>query len=344
MKKNNTSMLKGGGGGNGILGVFAKAPSGPIAENIENATNEQQQTDIDWSYVIAATQLINNDAAKGVPIAIKSLKLKLKSKSPVVINYALTVMDAFVKGCGRPFANELCQKDSLNFLHSTLERKSLAPENRGRLLELIADWSILIREPPSMLQFFHKLVSEGFRFPPTENVRQLLAAGGAAPPPQELIFATSEPTSGTLTTDISLAENTSQMFLETLNFSENPDELPSNEIVQEFKAKCEELRSRLATYIQQPSTDEAQLAKLLQAHTSIVNALDQYETLIKSQSAQAAEGEQAEPSAQPPEVTGTPKSDPFESSTEVENPPASASNGSQEESSPSEKKLGCVNQ
>ena len=79
----------------------------------------------------------------------------------VVINYALIVMDAFVKNCGRPFVVELSSRENTEFLRKFLMRETLAPENRGRLLEIIADWAEHIQDPPGIRMFFHRLVGEG---------------------------------------------------------------------------------------------------------------------------------------------------------------------------------------
>ncbi|KAJ1540129.1 hypothetical protein HK405_011920, partial [Cladochytrium tenue] len=95
--------------------------------------------------------------------------------------------------------------------------------------------------------------------------------------------------SDNLATTCSLAESTSQMLLEALNFSgEDHSALATNEIVQEFHGRCLDLQVQLSRMIER-TTDEAHLAQLLQAHTAVDNAVAQYNALVAKPDVPATE-------------------------------------------------------
>ncbi|KAI9346000.1 hypothetical protein DFJ73DRAFT_838376 [Zopfochytrium polystomum] len=303
--------------------LFQAKPTGEIADNIDAATSETLQ-DLDWSFVVATTQLINANPTEGSAQAIKCLKPKLKAKSPVVANYAISVLNACVRDCGRPFAAELSSKDNISFLHKLLLSTSLAPENRGRLLQHIAEWAERVTDPPEIRRFFHQLVGEGFRFPPhvrigapvaypapivpigyttgipvaTTVIQQPMIVGATpimvtpgyptmiqAPPPamrqpsQPPISSVSpQERKNWVNFDCNLADNNIQMFVEAVNLGDRTS-LATNTIVQEFKAKCQDMLRRLARLIEQV-TEEELLERLLKTHTSLASALDQYDMAL----------------------------------------------------------------
>ncbi|KAJ3282950.1 TOM1-like protein 2, partial [Blyttiomyces sp. JEL0837] len=275
-----------------LKNLFTKAPTGPIAENIELATSESQQ-DQDWGFVIATAQLVNANPQEGSAQAVKALKNKLKSKSPIVVNYALSTLDHLVKHCGLPFAAELGTRDNLGFLQRVLIRENLAPENRGRLLEMIGDWAEHIENPPSFRLFFHQLVSQGFRFPAAYNVPiQTIpfvaatfwnpVAGGqptTAPPEIAIDTLPLEERTKWVDFDCNLAENNIAMLIESLSYADRSEDLNKNELVQEFKQKCLDMRARIVRLIEKV-VDEDLLTKLIKANGDLNSALEKYENAL----------------------------------------------------------------
>ncbi|KAJ3410798.1 hypothetical protein HDV05_003227 [Chytridiales sp. JEL 0842] len=261
--------------------IFSKPASSPIAENIDKATDETLP-EVEWTNVFAAVQLIN-ETPDGASQAMKAVKARLKHKSAIVINYALIALDTFVKNCGYDFAVELSHKDNIGFLHKFLLRETLEPENRGKLLEFILDWAEHIENPPGIRRFYHMLAGEGFRFPAA-------ASGFGVPPPNGIVMnqipqeppkpsidrVPTEERKAWVEFDCNVANNSVQMLLEAINFADKSEDISKNEIIQEFYAKCLEIRGRLLKLVGKVAEDDL-LALLVKSTTDINNALEQYE-------------------------------------------------------------------
>ncbi|KAJ1552337.1 hypothetical protein HK405_011709 [Cladochytrium tenue] len=282
-----------------IKNIFSRPTSGPIADNIDKATSEQQQ-DIDWTHVIACSQLINANPAEG-----------------------LIVLDALVKNCGRPFAAELGSKDNLAYLQKFLLRENLAPENRGRMLELISDWAEHISDPPEIRMFFHQLIGQG-KLPVGQPVTStyvnpyatpiILAPAGApvVMPPVTLAVPAAQPRPEIqdvspserkkwVAFDCNLSDSNLQMFVEAVNFADRDVPLANVPIVQEFKGKCEDMQKRLTRLIEKV-TEEDLVDQLIKTHSRLSSGLEQYE-LASSDRTYRIEipSDQPEPAAVKPE-------------------------------------------
>ncbi|KAJ1556040.1 hypothetical protein HK405_008327, partial [Cladochytrium tenue] len=236
----------------------------PMSDTIENnivlATSETQQ-DIDWMHIIACFHLINANPAEGSSRAMKALKLRMMSKDPkVVISYSIIVLDALVNSCGRPFAIELASKDNLAYLRKFLLREDLVPENRGRMLELISDWAEHLSDPPEIRMFFRQLIKQGFRFPPSVNIKpsatRTVPAVPAARPWSKIQGVSPSELSKRVAFDCNLSDSYLQMFVEAVNFADRGVPLANIPIVQEFKGKCEDMQKRLTGLIDKVTEEE----------------------------------------------------------------------------------------
>ncbi|KAJ1568049.1 hypothetical protein HK405_003815, partial [Cladochytrium tenue] len=272
-----------------IKNIFSRPTSGPIADNIDKATSEQQQ-DIDWTHVIACSQLINANPAEGLPARIKQ---------KVVVNYSLVVLDAMVKNCGRPFAAELASKDNLAFLQKFLLRENLAPENRGRLLELVSDWAEHITDPPEIRMFFHQLIGQGEYDAVKALAVPAIAAVPAVQPRPEIQDVSPSERRKWVAFDCNLSDSNLQMFVEAVNFADRDVPLANAPIVQEFKGKCEDMQKRLTRLIDKV-TEEDLVDQLIKTHSRLSSGLEQYELASTDRTYRIEiPSDQPEPAARP---------------------------------------------
>ncbi|KAI8621198.1 hypothetical protein BC830DRAFT_1077256 [Chytriomyces sp. MP71] len=125
--------------------------------------------EVEWGAVFSTVELIKGYYSTSTPNegcnqALKAIKFRLTAEDPIAINYTLQVLDAFYKSCDAQFVAQVASKDFLKFLKAFLERPSLAAENRGQCLELIADWGTTTPLQTDMRKFFEALIKEGFKF------------------------------------------------------------------------------------------------------------------------------------------------------------------------------------
>ncbi|KAJ3194357.1 hypothetical protein HK101_002925 [Irineochytrium annulatum] len=273
--------------------VFSKAKvvDGPIAENIDIATAEEGE-DVDWALVVTTTELIQA-VDDGPQQAMRAIRKRLKSKSAIAVNFTLNVLDTFVKNCGAKFRVELSTKENTNFIQKFLISEDLAPENRGRMLELISDWAQQFSDPPELRRLYHTLLGLGYRFPPP--ARPVPQTGAA---PEQARSASQRPVSvvthlppeerrNYVLFDCNLADNNVQLLMEALNFANKNESLTKNEIVQEFRAKCREMHERINVLIAEV-LEEDLLEKLLKANGDLNAALDHYEEMLDWKAIEAA--------------------------------------------------------
>ncbi|KAJ3109616.1 Centrin-1 [Phlyctochytrium planicorne] len=266
---------------------FAKPPTGPITQNIEIATADLNQ-EVDWAVIIATKDLIES-SPDGIGEGMRAIKKQLKSKSPIVVNYSITALDYFVNNCGIPFRNELASKENISYIQKFLLREDLAPENRGRMLELIAEWAQKYDNPPDIRRLYHSLVGSGFRFP---NQLAFAAPMQIVSSPQHPQFASvshlsPEERRNHVEFDLNLAANAVQVLVETLTFADKSEDLSKNDLLSEFRQKCLHMQDRISRLLAEVSEEDL-VAKLIQSNSDIIAALEQYNGAIESRNIEAA--------------------------------------------------------
>ncbi|KAI8621231.1 hypothetical protein BC830DRAFT_295896 [Chytriomyces sp. MP71] len=138
-------------------------PSGEVSRLITAATNFKLP-EVEWTLVFTAIERINAHPAEGSSEAVKTIKYSLEATDPVAINYTLSVLDVLLKNCVTEFSAECTTKDSRKYFHRFLERKDLAAENRGKLLEILADAGTGSTSHPEFRKFLEALIAAGFKF------------------------------------------------------------------------------------------------------------------------------------------------------------------------------------
>ncbi|KAI8833712.1 hypothetical protein BC829DRAFT_493954 [Chytridium lagenaria] len=266
--------------------LFNKHPTGPITENIGESGNFRYQPGC-----CLGDRHCNKDMITAAPDgngeAMRALTTQLKSKSPITVNYAISVLDYYMHNCEFSFRQELSSRDNINFIQKFLIREDLAPENRGRMLEVIATWAQKFETPSEIRRLYHKLVGLGYRFPNQLILSVPSFAVGVQPFPQQaqsqvsISRLSAEERKNHVEFDISLAENAVQVLLETLTYADKNEDLTQNEILGEFRQKCHHMQERIGRLLSEVPEEDL-VAKLIQVNSDIISAFEQYNDAVDS--------------------------------------------------------------
>ncbi|KAJ3380183.1 hypothetical protein HDU84_006132 [Entophlyctis sp. JEL0112] len=137
-------------------GDVPKRPPGVVTDALIDLTSSDIP-DLDWTAIPVILELVRSIPGSGFSEVMTAFRYRLKIEDPVSIFYTLIVLNYFFENAGIQFQNELAQKDNLHFLqYGVINRKTLAPENRGQLLELVAT--------AAFRDLFEKMAEQGYRF------------------------------------------------------------------------------------------------------------------------------------------------------------------------------------
>ncbi|TPX76954.1 hypothetical protein CcCBS67573_g01799 [Chytriomyces confervae] len=285
----------------------ADKPRGELATLITAAT-DPSKAEPDWETVFAISDKINANPSQWSAEAWKAIKGRLESRDPVTLNHTLAVLDALSKNGGKEFAHQVASKDSQKFVRRFLERVNLGPENRGKMLEIIADWGTgpLSKSTPETRRFFEVLIKDGFKFSeaslaklspadlerlkPARTVRSVKAVTAYLSPTETLpvhAFAEVGLSFDSLDAadqaewvhfECALAESCSWMLLDTVESSEESVDLTNNTIVKDAANRCKEVEQRISSLlarvhepemVQSLQTAQQQLNRALTRHNQL---------------------------------------------------------------------------
>ncbi|KAJ3227146.1 hypothetical protein HDU78_010101 [Chytriomyces hyalinus] len=275
----------------------ADKPRGELATLITAAT-DPSKAEPDWETVFAISDKINAKPSQCAE-AWKAIKGRLESTDPVTVNHTLAVLDALSKNGGQEFANQVATKDSQKFVRRFLERVNLGPENRGKMLEIIADWGTgpLSKSTPETRRFFEGLIKDGFKFSeaslaklspadlerlkPARTVRSVKAVTAYLSPTETLpvhAFAEVGISFDSLDAadqaewvrfECALAESCSWMLLDIVESSEESVDLTNNTIVKDAANRCKEVEQRISNLLAR--VHELEMVQSLQTAQQQVN-------------------------------------------------------------------------
>ncbi|KAJ3076130.1 hypothetical protein HDU98_005549 [Podochytrium sp. JEL0797] len=121
--------------------------------------------DLDYFHVLQVAEAVQADATgQGAKEAMEAIKYRLAADEPVSVYYTLALLDALYKNCGRAFQAQVIA--SRGFLqYEFIHRQSLVIENRGQIMELIAEWGTADAAPKEIKAWFEEMWKSGYRFP-----------------------------------------------------------------------------------------------------------------------------------------------------------------------------------
>ncbi|KAI8834614.1 hypothetical protein BJ741DRAFT_609532 [Chytriomyces cf. hyalinus JEL632] len=276
----------------------ADKPRGELATLITAAT-DPSKAEPDWETVFAISDKINANPSQWSGEAWKAIKGRLEARDPVTVNHTLAVLDALSKNGGQEFAKQIATKDSQKFVRRFLERVNLGPENRGKMLEIIADWGTgpLSKSTPETRRFFEVLIKDGYKFSeaslaklspadlerlkPTRTVRSVKAVTAYLSPTETLpvhAFAEVGLSFDSLDAadqadwvhfECALAESCSWMLLDNVESSEESVDLTNNTIVKDAANRCKEVEQRISSLLVR--VHEPEMVQSLQTAQQQVN-------------------------------------------------------------------------
>ena len=108
--------------------------NGTFSRNLERATSNLLLTP-DWDAILAICDTLRQGDCAPKP-AVEAIKRKLQDKNPHVQLYALQVLDAVVKNCGKPVHDEVM---TMVFMD---ELKEMAKRGKEMVLLWLNGWDL----------------------------------------------------------------------------------------------------------------------------------------------------------------------------------------------------------
>ncbi|XP_071113370.1 signal transducing adapter molecule 2-like [Haliotis cracherodii] len=138
----------------------------PFDQDVEKATSEMNTTE-DWSLILDICEKVSR-TQNGSRDCLKSIVKRLNHRVPFVSMQALTLLDACINNCGRPFHLEICSRDFVSECRTLINQKA-HPKVAQRLRFMIKKWADMseFKDDPALNlvpSFFDSLKKEGTDF------------------------------------------------------------------------------------------------------------------------------------------------------------------------------------
>ncbi|CAL1543766.1 unnamed protein product [Lymnaea stagnalis] len=155
----------------------------PFDTDVEKATNEMSTTE-DWGLILDICEKVQRQP-NGARDCLKSIVKRLNHKIPFVSMQALTLLNACVNNCGRPFHLEIASRDFVSECRTLISQKA-HPKVAQKLKLMIKTWADMaeFRDDPALNlipSFYESLRKEGVDFSETEPVSALTTKAATDP-------------------------------------------------------------------------------------------------------------------------------------------------------------------
>lgn len=152
--------------------------SSPFIKNLDRATSNLI-LEPDWDAILSICDTLRQGDVSP-KFAVELIKKKLQDKNPHTAYWALQVMDAVVKNCGKPVHDEAI---SMQFMEELVNMAKKGPENvRNRILEIIQCWAHGFRDKPQyriVQDTVNVMKMDGYKFPAMKEADALFVAESA---------------------------------------------------------------------------------------------------------------------------------------------------------------------
>lgn len=253
---------------------------------IEEATAETLD-EPDWAMNLELCDMINHGRLNSVEF-IRSLKMRIKSKSPRIQYLTIVLLETFVNNCGKAFS-ELAAERVLDEMVKLIEDPLTIVNNRNKALMLIESWGESLNELRSLPIYadtYKSLKSRGIRFPGHNNESLNLLFT----PPRSVEASESLQ----LQHEIPAQRFSAEQTKEALDVARNSIELlntvlsssPAGDILRDdltiaLSRQCRESQYTVLSIIETAGDNEALLFEALNVNDEIQKVLSKYEDMKK---------------------------------------------------------------
>lgn len=153
------------------MGIFGA--NSAFDQLIEKATSEANTTD-DWALIMEICDRVVTES-NGSKECMRAIVKRLNNSVPTVVMQSLTLLDACVSNCGKPFHLEVCSRDFESEIRKLLSKSH--PKVSEKLRLLIKKWAQqeFKNDPQLSLipALYNKLKSEGMDFNSSEPQKKV---------------------------------------------------------------------------------------------------------------------------------------------------------------------------
>lgn len=138
----------------------------PFDEAVDKICDIGTEND-DWQLIMNLCDTVNT-TQNGCRNMVKAILKKIKNADHYQLEHAVTLLDACVNNCNRPFHLELCARDHLNELKQYLLKNRTSTRGTNALKESMVKWSKAFGEDPQLYLLSVTIVQlkgEGVIFP-----------------------------------------------------------------------------------------------------------------------------------------------------------------------------------